>query len=276
MKGLVHFISACSICLVSSHTPSFAGAWSQQKGHYYAKFSGIYYTSDERYNDMGRRDELGQDDDEFRSTQGFLYVEYGVADRLTTVAQFQGGRLVNENALIRQTTVGTGDVDLGLKYQWIDAPVVLAPFVTAKIPGGYDQKYEPPLGTGDADLEFRVLAAKSFHPWPLYMGAEVGYRLRGGPFSNQVPYLVEVGSQFREGMFAKIYVNGTQTRSKTENLGLVGAGVQVSEGDFAKLGLNLAFQTVGSIWVDVLWESVFDGNNVGAGATWGLGISTIQ
>ena len=276
MKGLNHFHSACAICLATFQTPSFGGAWSQQKGHYYAKFSGIYYTSNERYNDMGMRDELGQDGEEFRSTQGFLYLEYGLVDRLTTVAQFQGGRLVNENALIRQTTVGTGDMDLGLKCQWIDAPLVLAPFVTAKIPGGYDKKYEPPLGTGDIDLEFRLLAARSFHPWPLYAGAEVGYRLRGGPFSNQVPYLLEIGSSFREGMFAKVYVSGAQTRSKTENLGLVGAGVQVSEGDFAKVGLNLAFQTVGSIWVDLLWETVFDGNNVGAGATWGLGISTIQ
>ena len=274
MKGWVHFISVCSIGLAALHTPSFAGAWSQEKGHYYAKLSGIYYTSDERYNDMGRRDALGQDGDEFRSTQGFLYVEYGVADRLTAVVQFQGGRLVNENALIRQTTVGTGDVELGLKYQSIDAPVVLAPLVAVKIPGGYNMKYEPPLGTGDTDLEFRGLAAKSFHPWPLYVGAEVGYRLRGGPFSNQIPYLVEVGSQIHEGLFAKIYVNGTQTRSQTEDLGLVGGGVQVSEGDFANLGLNLAFAARGSIWVDLLWETVFDGTNVGAGATWGLGIST--
>ena len=40
--------------------PAWAGAWSQAKGSYYTKFSGIFYSSDEVYNDMGKRDPLGR------------------------------------------------------------------------------------------------------------------------------------------------------------------------------------------------------------------------
>ena len=30
--------------------PVWAGAWSQSEGHYYAKFSGIFYATDEVFN----------------------------------------------------------------------------------------------------------------------------------------------------------------------------------------------------------------------------------
>lgn len=49
--------------------------------------------------------------------------------------------------------------------------------------------------------------------------------------------------------------------------------LQVSEGDFTKAGLNAAFNLQGPLWVDLLWEKVIDGDNIGAGGSWGLGIS---
>ena len=128
----------------STSTPCAAGAWSQPKGHYYAKLSGILYSSDEVFDDMGMRQRMGMDGDSFDGSQGFLYGEYGLADRLTVIGQTNAGVLVSENTLVRKETTGIGDFDIGAKYQLLNGPVVLSPFLTFKIPTGYDGDYDPP------------------------------------------------------------------------------------------------------------------------------------
>lgn len=263
------------VATVCAFAPSAqAGAWSQQKGHYYAKFSGIFYSADEVYNDMGKRQSMGLEHDEFTGSQGFLYVEYGLVDRLTLIGQASGGRLTSMNRLIRERTSGIGDVDLGVKYQLTNGPVVLASLAKIKVPTGYHDDYAPPLGTGDVDLEFRLLAAKSLYPLPVYVGVESGYRIRGGPYSNQIPYFVEVGGTLRKDVFLKGFIEGVNTRvASVEDLGVVGGSVQISEGNFTKAGINGAYNLAGPLWVDLLLERAFRGENIGAGASWGLGLS---
>ncbi|HCV23339.1 MAG TPA: hypothetical protein DGN59_07760 [Candidatus Latescibacteria bacterium] len=55
------------------------------------------------------------------------------------------------------------------------------------------------------------------------------------------------------------------------NLGLVGSGIQVSEGDDVRLGLNGALRVHQQLWLDLLMEWAASGENVGAGASWGWG-----
>ena len=90
---------------------------------------------------------------------------------------------------------------------------------------------------------------------------------------TQLPYFLEVGVTPHPRVFAKGYVSGINTRtSDEESTGEVGS-LQVSEGDFTKLGFNGAYKLAGPMWVDVLVESIIDGENVGAGVSWGLGFS---
>ena len=255
---------------------SGAGAWSQARGSYYAKLSGIFYRSDEVFNDMGDRTTMGMDDDSFAGDQSFFYLEYGLLERLTLVGQTSVGSLTAENRFLRRKTRGVGDVDLGVKYQLVDRPLVLSPQVEVKIPTGYHAEYDPALGTGKADLEFRLLAARSLYPWPFYLSAEVGYRVRGGLFSNQVPYFCEVGATPHERLFVKGYMEGAETLTDgPKTLGLVGLA-QVSEGNFVKMGLNAAFEITGPLWADLLWERVVTGENVGAGGSWGVGLAYVH
>ena len=123
---------------IGVRSPAWAGAWSQAKGSYYAKFSGIFYSFDEVYHDMGKRDPLGADEDRFDSRQGFLYLEYGLLDRLTLVVQMNAGELVFQDSLVVKwrRIKGTGDVDLGGKYQLVDDPLVVAPMVSFKVTTG--------------------------------------------------------------------------------------------------------------------------------------------
>ena len=264
-------------CLVLAATPPrlSAGAWSQEKGSLYLKFSGISYSSDEIYNDMGDRQPMGEENESFAGSQGFLYAEYGLGDRLTAIAQANAGVLVSENRLVHKQTTGIGDVDIGARYQLTDGPVVLSPLLTFKIPTGYHADYDPPFGTGKIDAEVRFLAARSLYPLPLYIGLEGGYRVRGGEYSNQVPWFAEAGVTPNPRLFMKAYVEGKDTRvsGDTEDLGVVGASVQVSEGDFTKAGLNVAWNVQGPFWVDVLAERTIAGENIGAGTSLGIGLS---
>ncbi|MCE2450968.1 MAG: hypothetical protein J4F35_22235 [Candidatus Latescibacteria bacterium] len=60
---------------------SWAGAWSQPRGGYYAKLSGIHYSTAEVFNDMGQRAAMGMDDNQFRARQVLAYGEYGLRER---------------------------------------------------------------------------------------------------------------------------------------------------------------------------------------------------
>jgi hypothetical protein len=128
--------------------PVTGAAWAQPAGHTYAKISGIFYNADEIYNDMGRRSQMGINHDEFDGRQMFLYVEYGLRERLTLVTQVNAGVLTDEDDFVRMQTTGIGDLDLGLKYQLVDRPLVVSPMLSIKIPTGYNAEYNPALGTG--------------------------------------------------------------------------------------------------------------------------------
>ena len=215
------------------------------------------------------------DNDQFESSKAFLYLEYGLTKRLTVITQLQQAMLTSENDLMRRKTTGVGDFDLGIKYQIMDKPLVLSPFVTAKIPTGYHEKYDPALGTGKVDLEFRLLTARSFYPWPVYIGAETGYRFNGGIYSDQIPYFFEVGIIPHKKIFVKGYIDGKKTLARGNiDTGEVGpSSLWVFEGDFTKTGFDLAFNLRGSFWLDVLAETIFTGENSGAGGSLGFGVS---
>ena len=253
-----------------------AGAWAQPKGHYFAKVSGISYAAEEVFNDMGKRSPMGLDENHFSAHQTFVYGEYGILERLTLVGQFGLGRLVAEDRFVERTTWGLGDIQLGAKYQLTSGKLVVAPHLELKLPTGYDRAHDPALGTGDPDVELRLLGGSSLYPLPIYLGAEAGYRVRGGPFSNQVSYALELGANLHARLFAKVFVGAVNTLSdNAADAGLVGV-VQVSEGDFAKLGLNASLAVAGPLWLDVLWEGIVDGKNIGAGSSWGFGLALIR
>ncbi len=253
----------------------WAGAWSQPRGGYYAKISGIDYSATEVFNDMGNRAPMGMDDNQFRARQVLAYGEYGLFERLTLTGQVGAGRLVSEDTFVERITWGLGDVHLGAKYQLTAGRLVLSSQVDVALPSGYDREHDPALGTGYSAQGARLLAGLSLYPLPLYAGGEVGYKRRGGPFSNQASYFVELGATPRRWLFAKGFVASVSTLAADSEGGVVGV-VQVSEGDFTEVGGNVAVRLAGPLWIDLLWKSVFKGADIGAGASLGLGLALIR
>lgn len=159
---------------------------------------------------------------------------------------------------------------LGAKYQLVSRPIVLSPYVNVKIPTTYDDELNPALGTGSMDVELRLLVARSFFPLPAYLGAEAGYRFRGGPFSNQIGFSGEVGATPLSRLSVKAYLENSRTLNGNARLAEPGL-VQVSEGDFTKLGLITGFRVRGPFWLEASLESVLVGEDVSAGQSWGVG-----
>jgi hypothetical protein len=251
-----------------------ASAWAQPRGGTYAKLSSIFYNAREMYNDAGDRQRIGLDDDQFTSEQAFLYVEHGVADRLTLIGSISGGILKSTNRFVEQKTTGIGDAIVGAKYQLVDQPLVLSTLASIKIPTGYHDTHEPPLGTGDIDVETRLLVAKSLYPLPVYMGVETGHRWRAGPFSNQFLGFAEIGVTPHERLFFKGFVDYRHTRTgEVAKPGLVDGGMQISEGDDTRLGLNGALKVREGLWLDLLFSWAVRGENVGAGRSFGIGFA---
>jgi protein XagA len=273
-RGRFEALWVAAIVLWVAPAGVWAGAWSRAPGSYYAKVSGLLYHSEDFFNDMGRRAPMGMDGERFRAGQSFLYLEYGLRDRLTLVSSLSAGRLVSEDQFVESTTWGVGDVEVGIKYQLSEEVLVVAPQFTLKVPSGYNADFDPSMGTGEIDAEARLLVSRSLYPLPVYFSAELGYRKRGGVYSGQIPYVVEAGITPHQRLFAKIFWSGTDTRRKDESeaSGIVGLA-QVSEGDFLKAGAQLAIGITEPLWLDVLYERIVDGENIGAGTTWGIGLS---
>ena len=269
-------LSAIPVLLGAIPQAAWAGAWAQTKGQYYTKLSSSFYRSDELFNAAGDRQPISVYGSDFRANQAFLYIEYGMLERLTLIGQLSGAALEQESKirhnLLRLSTSGVGDVVLGAKYQLVTAPIVLSPSLKMKIPTSYDDDLTPALGTGSPDVEFGMLAARSLYPLPLYIGVEAGYRVRGGPFSNQLSSSVEVGLGPVSRLSVKAYLNDSRTLSG--NAGLSDSGlVQVSEGDFIKLGVITGLRIVRLLWLELSFDSVVAGEEVGAGYSWGVGLS---
>ena len=165
------------------------------------------------------------------------YLEYGLHERLTLVATLPYKRLVYENTEVKvfksdllDTTItrihpdeissGLADLELRLRWRLLRNPAVVSLALGGKIPLGYDIDQDSigsldagglglglspvdgadnkvPLGTGERDIDMRLLVGKSLYPLPGYLTSTVGYRKRGGAFSDEFFYGLEAGVTYK-------------------------------------------------------------------------------
>ncbi|MCB9090301.1 MAG: hypothetical protein H6628_18545 [Calditrichae bacterium] len=236
-------------------TPLYAGAWAQQKGHYYTKLTYIYSDANRIFGNNSPA--------LFEDNALYFYGEYGLTNRATLVLSTPFFKhSVNEANFLRGETSGyfSGDLELQAKYQFLARPVVASLLGGAKIPLGYEIADIPPLGNGETDFDAKLLLGLSLYPVPAYLTGDVGYRFRGGDFVDEIQYNFEAGYTVLNDFLLRFLINGiTSTRSATGESNLFGFPLSQEK---TRLGGGVILLLSPHIDLDVTYLSTTAGENI--------------
>lgn len=210
--SFVTALSAFVLALVFQHSNAYAGAWVQKKHDYFFKLSGTYlYTTEEYDSDGNIQDIRAQDtlitNTSYRELTATGYLEYGVTDRFTLVANLPFKVVTSKRTELPEpdrpqrnveaVTGGLSDLTLSGRFLLTSSSLPVSLQAGVKIPLGYDPSppdQGTPLGSGKVDVEANLLLGASFYPVPAYVTGGIGYRLRGGAgISNEYLYQIELG-----------------------------------------------------------------------------------
>lgn len=143
----------------------------------------------------------------------------------------------------------------------------LGPSPVDAAPGGADSKV--PLGTGETDVDMRLLVGKSLYPFPGYLTSAVGYRKRGGAFSDEFFYSLEAGFTYKR-LLVKGVVEGMHTLG---DCGAMGQGGLIGDQDILKVAPGLIWSLTEWLEVGVDLFHIAAGCNTAAGTTYALGLA---
>ncbi len=272
MRGRIPFVGAVLPLLLVSQT--FAGAWTQKKGEYYAKLAGGYLNATQDIDAAGEKVAkagLG----ELRDLSASLYLEVGLADELTLVASAPYKRMKDirtfQTGIATDERWGFGDVELRLRRRLLSRDFVVSVAAGAKIPTWYesDVNTRVPLSTTKMDGDVRVLLGKSLYPLPGYTTGEVGYRMRGGTFSNEWFYTLEGGVTVDRFLF-KGFISAIQTFGNCEAVEEVGL---IGDQNVFKISPGIIYKVNARLELSLDLVHILSGCNTTAGSTFFVGVA---
>ena len=273
------FIAICAAYLGLA-SAAFAGAWTQKKGGYYFKV-GTGYLNSTRDIDANGKQIQKANMGELRDLNYSAYLEYGVLNRLTLVSsvpykQLRDTRTLRDlNSIVTGTALerrwGFGDMEMRLRWLLANQPVVASLAVGGKIPLWYDDdpNTRVPLSSKEMDADVRILLGQSLYPAPIYVTGEVGYRIRGGNFSNEGFYALEVGITVDRFLF-KGYLSGIRTFGTCNPVGEVEL---IGDQSVLKLSPGVIYRLTDWMELSVDMIHIAAGCNTAAGNTFLFGIS---
>lgn len=265
-------LAAVLLLLIASH--AFAGAWTQKKNGYYLKLSGGYLSTTQDINAAGDRvSKAGEG--RLRDANFTAYLEYGLSDALTVLATAPYKNMKDTRTFQTGTALerrwGFGDVEVRMRRRVWERDFVASVAAGAKFPTWYedDESTRVPLSTRKIDGDVRLLLGKSLYPLPGYVTGELGYRVRGGTFSNEWFYTLETGLAY-ERVQIKGFVSGIRTFGNCEpgdEVDLIGDQniLKISPGIIYKLNSRLELS------LDLI--HVASGCNTTAGNSFFMGIA---
>ncbi len=276
------FLLVSYICAVwlSFSSPAFAGAWTQQKNGYYFKIATNYLKSTDNL-DSGGHEVPKPGMGTLKDLNLSAYLEYGVLDHLTLVATMPYKRLSDSRTFTdlsgRETGIGTervtgfSDLEVRLRRGLMNQPLVTSIALGGKFPTGYevDDDTRVPLGTTKVDTDIRLLLGRSFYPVPGYSTGEFGYRIRGGPFSNEIFYALEVGLAVNRFLI-KGLVTGVRTLG---TCGAMGQANLIGDQNILKLSPGVTYLLRDNVELSLEIVHTASGCNTTAGSTMSLGVA---
>ena len=273
------FITICVVYLGLA-SAAFAGAWTQNRGGYYFKIGASYLNSTIDIDANGKQIQKANMG-ELRDLNYSTYLEYGLLDRLTLVSSVPYKRLQDTrtlrdlNSVITGTALerrwGFGDMEMRLRWLLTDKPIVASIAAGGKIPLWYeeDPNTRVPLSSKKVDADVRILLGQSLYPLPIYVTGEVGYRIRGGDFSNEGFYALEAGITVGRFLF-KGYLSGIRTFGTCNPVEEVGL---IADQSVLKLSPGLIYRLTNWLELSVEMLHIAAGCNTTAGNTFLFGIA---
>jgi hypothetical protein len=283
------FAATALASLVLWSSLAHAGAWAQEDGGLYMQLSMGAESATQQYKESGETFQLLSEDDEgsFRSLSSFLYAEFGLLPSFTVVAASAYRFVELDSTQVRSTVHGFGDFQFGARYQILEKPLVLSAFVGAKFPTGYTP--DPPelraatLGNGVQEYEARLLAGHSFYPVPIYVSAEVGFRLRGSratagestvDYPPEIPYFLELGWGPTDWLWVRGVVDGVQGTG--DPVAIEGISLTPLTQHYTKVGPSLIFSFLDAYQLQLNYAYTLRGVNAlkSQQVTLGLAVDT--
>ncbi len=290
------------IIFVLINSIAYAGAWVQKKRGYYLKLANSYVNTSKEFDHLGNRKNILQDFEvfenaDYREVTISAYVEYGLFDRLTVVADVpfkfatsSRTEISNyyENGMrdVSHTTTGFGDLRLLGRLNLLQLPLVVSVQPGVKIPLGYDESGDiegPALGTSELEYEGQLLVGQSLYPLPIYLTGGIGYRFREGPLHDEVFYNVEAGYTAGRILF-KASISGVDNTTTPQDifgepiqLPLPGGGGAVPDrlfGDqnFLKINGGITYNLKKNFAIDGQVFNIASGKNIVTGTTFQIGL----
>jgi len=256
---------------------AFAGAWLQEEGTAYVRWSAGFLTARERFDENGDRVQWDTSGGGFRNGQYqdlavALYTEVGIRRGWNAIVSGGWSRLHAEQPTARFTTRGFTDVTLGVKRAlWTGGRTVTAAGAAVSVPTGYDVGDFPALGSGVTDVSLQALAGTSGAG--LWGTTELEYRIRGGAFRDQVRGAVGGGwnASHRVGLRAEL--RGASAIGAMRDVGTTGE-VRFDPTRYLDGAATLSVVAGRGLAVEGEVRSTLVGSNTLAGTRWSLAVAT--
>lgn len=246
------------------------GAWTRQKNEVYSSISYSQFISNEIFTPKGNKKIPGPD---FTDNSLNYYLEYGHSKTLTGILLISYKDIKSTQGDSVQKETGISDIWVNIKKRVYDGPVIVSAQVGMKLPVGYDEKNIPPLGEGQIDTDYRMLAGKSLYPFPLYLSGEIGYRKRNGDWSDEVIYVMETGGNISQRILVKVTYEKTDNRTNdTASTAPLGTTMAFDK-EHEKISSSIIIQIHDNYHVDVGYSTLISGSNESTGETFFLGVA---
>ena len=265
-----------------------AGAWTQPPGGLYLKLAGLSFRSLEDFDREGKRGlRINKPHkNELSDNNISVYLEYGLRERLTLVATLPYKRLLYtevrefnrsdtntiDTRIQDEKESGFADLEMRLRWRLLEDPAVVSVTLGGKLPLGYEMQEESnvPLGTAEIDGDTRLLVGKSLYPLPGYATGAIGYRRRGGIFSDEFLYSLEAGFTYGNLLFKGV-AEGLRTFG---DCGATGAmGMLIGDRNSLKLAPGVIWSLGERLELGADLFHIVSGCNTAAGTTWALGLA---
>ncbi len=255
---------------------AFAGAWTQENQGYYFKLSSHFVQAKHDYDEVGNRI-LKAGSGQLTEFDIRGYLEYGIRNGLTLVVSAPYSRLYDvrtfSNGIARERRSGFGDFEIRLKKRLYKGNrIVISAAGGGKVPLWYqdDPDTRVPLSSKNSDQDMRLLAGVSLYHYGVYITSELGYRKRGGVFSDELFFSFEAG--LTVGRFlVKGYLAGIQSRGVCDVTS--GEVNLIGDQDILKLSPGVIYRLKEGIELSLELNHTAAGCNTSAGSQYSVGIA---